>query len=229
MGGEGAPMTAPMAQAGRSKVGETGDTPAEMKNCASCRWGPHGSDPRGLARSEQASRAGMSSIVNRRYELTPPNSIISVSYRADRRRDPTPNDSHSVRLTAPSGWQLGPVRSVNDGSGMRFGVPCAGQTVKRGDQWRGVRTNNQSRRTTPLQLHRVDAMVRGLDAVGAGIELVPLDHHDRIPRRSTDPNPANVEVDVRQKPAKTSVPFSRCRKHRSRSAERDRRETNARI
>ena len=32
--------------------------------------------------------------VNRRYELTPPNSIISVSYRADRRRDPTPNDTH---------------------------------------------------------------------------------------------------------------------------------------
>jgi putative transposase len=31
--------------------------------------------------------------VNRRHESTPPQSIISMFYRADRRRDPTPNDS----------------------------------------------------------------------------------------------------------------------------------------
>ena len=31
--------------------------------------------------------------VNRHHELTPPESIISMFYRADRRGDPTPNDT----------------------------------------------------------------------------------------------------------------------------------------
>ena len=39
----------------------------------------------------------LATIVNRHHELTPPQSIISMFYRADRRGDPTPNDTrHAV-------------------------------------------------------------------------------------------------------------------------------------
>ena len=37
--------------------------------------------------------------VTRRHELTPPRSIISMFYRADRRRDPTPDDSGFARFS----------------------------------------------------------------------------------------------------------------------------------
>jgi hypothetical protein len=37
------------------------------------------------------------SLVNRRDELTPPQSIISMVYRADRHSDPAPNDSSEPR------------------------------------------------------------------------------------------------------------------------------------
>jgi hypothetical protein len=45
--------------------------------------------------------------VNRRYELTPPQPIISMFYRADRRRDPTPNDTNSHRLQGSGACEVG--------------------------------------------------------------------------------------------------------------------------
>jgi hypothetical protein len=45
--------------------------------------------------------------VNRRYELNPPQPIISMFYRADRRRDPTPNDTNSHRLQGSGACEVG--------------------------------------------------------------------------------------------------------------------------
>jgi hypothetical protein len=57
---------------------------------------------RKLVTSSWSEIGGLAVTVNRRQRVTPPKHAISATCRADRRRDPTPNNSQSIFNLAAS-------------------------------------------------------------------------------------------------------------------------------